>query len=44
MFQAFDYFFDYLTNLEKKKNAEKPVFSMVSGNEKESCLGDLNPE
>ena len=36
MFQTFDYFFDYLTNLEKKKNAEKPVFSMVFGNEKEA--------
>ena len=36
MFQAFDYFFDYLTNSEKNKNAEKPVFSRVSGNVKEA--------
>ncbi len=36
MFQTFDYFFDYLTNLEKKKNAEKPVFSMVFGNKKKA--------
>ncbi len=36
MFQAFDYFFDYLTNLEKKKNAEKPVFSRVFGNKKKA--------
>lgn len=36
MFQTFDYFFDYLTNLEKKKNAEKPIFSMVFGNKKKA--------
>ena len=36
MFQIFDYFFDYLTNSEKKKRAEKPVFSRVSGNEKKA--------
>ena len=36
MFQIFDYFFDYLNIFRKKKSAENPVFSRVSGDEKKA--------